>query len=159
MELNFLAAVRCVRRAVPPLRNENGHLVLIGSLASKTASKYIGPYAATKFALASYAQQLRLELQDPPIHVLHVCPGPIARDDAGNRYDEEAANLPPEARKAGGGVGLRAIAPDQLAQRILTGCEKRQLEIVVPWKARILFAVSQLSAEWGDWLFRKQSKS
>jgi len=61
-ELNFLALVRCTRAAAPHLLKSRGHLVNIGSLASKSASKYLGAYPATKFAVAAYTQQLRLEL-------------------------------------------------------------------------------------------------
>ena len=49
----------------------------IGSLAAKTASPYLGAYPASKFPLAAYSQQLRLELAPQGLHVLLVCPGPI----------------------------------------------------------------------------------
>jgi len=159
MEINFYAAVRCAQQAAPILMESQGHLVLVGSLASKTASRFIGPYAATKFALAAYAQQLRLELGETGLHVLHVCPGPIARDDAGERYDDQVSDLPEVARKAGAGAKLRPIDPDSLAVRILQACEKRTIEIVVPWKAKWLFAISQISPRMGDWLLSKRTKA
>lgn len=61
-ELNFLALVRCTRAAVPHLLLQRGHVVNIGSLAAKSAAKYVGAYPATKHAVAAYSQQLRLEL-------------------------------------------------------------------------------------------------
>ncbi|QDU31424.1 Ribitol 2-dehydrogenase [Anatilimnocola aggregata] len=151
-ELNFLAAVRCTRALLPPLLASQGHVVQIGSLASKSTSKFLGAYPAGKFALAAYSQQLRLELGDRGLHVLLVCPGPIARDDAGSRYDTQAADLPAEARQPGGGVKLKGIQPDDLARRILRACERRQPELIVPAKARLLFTISQLWPTLGDWL-------
>ena len=62
MELNFYGLVRCTRAAAPLLLERRGHLINIGSLSAKVASRYMGPYAATKFAVAAYSQQLRLEL-------------------------------------------------------------------------------------------------
>src|SRR5688572_25561113 len=118
MELNFLSAVHCTRAALPQVQKSRGHIVLVGSLASKAATRYLGAYPASKFALAAYAQQLRLELGPQGLHVLLVCPGPIRRNDAGQRYDREAANLPAEARRPGGGVKLKGIDPDWLARRI-----------------------------------------
>ncbi|MCA9218132.1 MAG: SDR family oxidoreductase [Planctomycetales bacterium] len=159
MDLNFYSVVRCSQYAAEWAAQSNGHLVLVGSLASKTASRYLGAYPATKFALAAYAQQLRLELADQGLHVLHVCTGPIKRDDAGRRYDDQAADLPEAARKAGGGVKLKAIGPDWLADRILQCCTRRKKELVVPWKAKILFAIAQLSPDVGDWLLAKQTKN
>src|SRR5262245_27686514 len=44
LELNFLSAVRTTRAALPHLVNSRGHVVLIGSLAAKTTSRYLGGY-------------------------------------------------------------------------------------------------------------------
>ncbi|GIW95106.1 MAG: oxidoreductase [Pirellulaceae bacterium] len=154
-ELNALAAVRVAQHFWPLLCRSHGHLVLIGSLASKCAARYLGAYPASKFALAAIAQQLRLEGEDSGVHTLLVCPGPIARPDAGRRYDQAVRDLPPEARKPGGGVRLKGIDPDRLARQILESCRKRQAELVVPARARWLFALLQLSPAWGDWLAKR----
>jgi uncharacterized protein len=159
IELNFLSAVRVTRAALPHLLKARGHVVHIGSLASKTASRYLGAYPASKFPLAAHAQQLRLELGRQGLHVLLACPGPIRREDSGVRYDAEATNLPAEARQPGGGVKLKGIDPDWLARRILAACERRQAELVVPGRARLLFAVAQLWPTVGDWIITQMTKS
>ena len=81
MELNLIGLVRCTRAAAPQLLANRGHLVNIGSLAAKSAARWVGAYPATKFAVAAYSQQLRLELGPQGLHVLLACPGPIARDE------------------------------------------------------------------------------
>jgi len=91
------------------------------------------------------------------VHVLLVCPGPIAREDAGQRYDAEASDLPATARQPGGGVKLRGIPPEQLAAKILRACEQRRAELVVPSKARWLFALAQLWPALGDRIIAKKS--
>jgi len=158
LDVNFLSAVNATQAALPHLLASRGHLVFIGSLASKAASRYLGAYPASKFPLAAYAQQLRLELGAQGLHTLLVCPGPIRRDDAGQRYDEAAASLPPEARRPGGGVKLKGIDPDWLAGRILRSCERRMPELVVPARARLLFAISQLWPSLGDWIVTRMTK-
>lgn len=157
LDVNFLAVVRATRALAPMLLDSRGHLVNIGSLASKVASRYMGAYPASKFALAAYTQQLRMELREQGLHVMLVCPGPIARDDAGKRYAAEAPDIPAAAQTPGAGANLKAIAPDRLATAILRGCERRLPELIVPAKARALFALSQLSANWGDWLLRRST--
>ncbi|MEX2186148.1 MAG: SDR family NAD(P)-dependent oxidoreductase [Pirellulales bacterium] len=157
MEINLLTAVRCTRAAMPHLLANRGHVVNIGSLASKAATRYLGAYPASKFALAAYTQQLRLELEPRGLHALLVCPGPLARDDAGARYAKESASLPESAQRPGGGVKLRGIDPNDLARRIVGACQHRKKEIVVPAKARLLFALAQLSPTLGDWLVRKMT--
>jgi NAD(P)-dependent dehydrogenase (short-subunit alcohol dehydrogenase family) len=156
-ELNFLAAVRCTNAALPFLLATRGHVVQIGSLSAKLASRYLGAYPSSKFALAAYAQQLRLELGPEGLHVLLVCPGPLVRDDAGRRYATDKAELPAAARQPGGGVKIRAIDPDWLAERIVAACRRRQAELVVPAKARLLFALAQLSPKLGDWIVRRMT--
>ncbi len=156
-DLNFLGAVRCTRAAAGMLLESQGHVVNIGSLAAKTAPRYLGAYPASKFPLAAYSQQLRLELSPQGLHVLLVCPGPIAREDGGPRYAEQAANLPKAAQRPGGGARIKTIDPDWLAQRIVWACQRRQTELVVPSKARWLFALAQLSPTLGDWLLKKMT--
>jgi short-subunit dehydrogenase len=157
-ELNFLTTVRMTRAAMPHLIARKGSLVNIGSLASKVGSLHLGAYAASKFPLVAYSQQLRLEMAPHGLHVLLVCPGPIRRGDAGQRYPTEAANLPASAQAPGGGVKLKGLDPRKVATRIVKACERREKELILPWRARILFALSQLSAEWGDWLLLKMMK-
>ncbi len=157
MELNFLSVVRCTQAAAPHLVESQGHVVNIGSLASKSVSKFLGAYPASKFAAAAFSQQLRYELNPQGVHVLLVCPGPIARDDAGQRYDTEASDLPESARKPGGGLKLKGIAPEVLAEKVLRACEKRQPELIVPAKARWLFAISQLWPKLGDRIISQRS--
>lgn len=158
-DLNVLSAVRCIQAACEMLKASHGHVVNMGSLASKSASKFIGPYATSKFALAGMNHQLRLELADAGVHVLLICPGPIAREDAGQRYEAQALGLPEAARSPGAGVKVKAIDPTDLAKRVLVGCEKHQTEIVIPGKARVLFSIAQLSGAWGDWLLKRFTSS
>ena len=143
-DLNVTALVRCTRAAMPHLLQSKGHLINIGSLAGKTAARYMGAYSATKHAVSAYSQQLRLELTDQGLHVLLVSPGPIARDEPRIYSKEQVASLPPSARKPGGGAKINLIRPDWLAEKILHACQRRRAELVVPGRARVVFAIYQL---------------
>jgi short-subunit dehydrogenase len=155
LELNLIALVRCTRAAMPELLKHRGSVVNIGSLAAKSAARYVGAYPATKFAVAAYSQQLRLELGPQGLHVLLVNPGPIARHEPRAVPLHDTTNLPEAAKKPGAGVKTRAIDPDWLARRIVRACERREPELVVPSSARLLFALAQLSPRLGDWLVRR----
>ena len=157
LELNFLGLVRCTRAAIPSLLASQGHVVNIASLAAKTAGRYMGAYPVSKFAVAAYSQQLRLELGPQGLHVLLVCPGPIKRDDAGQRYNEQAVDLPDTAQRPGAGAKLARIDPSALARKIVTYCERRKPELVAPGRARLLFAIAQLSPTLGDWILKRMT--
>jgi uncharacterized protein len=160
-DTNSLSAVRCSQAFADSLMTNRGHLVFIGSLASKVAAGYLGAYPASKFPLAALAQQLRIETEAKGLHTLLVCPGPIRRDDAeagGARYVEKtASDIPAEAHRPGGGAKVGRIDPYQLAAKILVACEKRRAELVVPWTPRLLFAATQISPRFGDWLLRRMT--
>ncbi|MEX0586176.1 MAG: SDR family NAD(P)-dependent oxidoreductase [Pirellulales bacterium] len=157
LELNFLSVVHATQAAAPQLLLARGHVVNIGSLASKVGARYYGAYPATKHALAAYTQQLRLELGPQGLHVLLVCPGPIARREPDERQGIADANVPSWARQPGGNARIRAIDPRRLAERIVRACERREPELVVPWKARLLFSIAALSPRLGDWLLRRMT--
>ena len=154
MQLNFYSAVRCTQFALPLLEQSSGSLINIGSLASKTAWPWMAPYSTSKHALAAYTHQLRLEVPKN-INVLHVLPGPIRRPDAGTRYDGQAAAVSDAARKPGAGAKVKGIEPQVLAEKIVNAEQRRQAELIVPSKSRILFVVAQLSAAAGDWLLNR----
>ncbi len=56
---------------------------------------------------------------------------------------------------AGAGASLKGIEPSVIAEKIVRGCEKRKGEMIIPWSARLLFAISQLSAGVGDGLLKR----
>jgi short-subunit dehydrogenase len=156
LDLNLGGVVRMTRAAVPHLVRERGSVVNIGSLAGKSAARYMGAYPASKFALSAYSQQLRLELGPQGLHVLLVCPGPIARDEARDpdigRIRGDGQELPASARRPGAGVKVRLLRPEDLAEQIVRACERRRPELIVPGKARLLFTLASLSPRLGDWL-------
>jgi short-subunit dehydrogenase len=156
-DLNFGGVVRATQAAAPHLIAAGGHLVNIGSLASKLVSRYLGAYAATKFALAAYTAQLRLELAPQGVAVCLVCPGPIARDPSQRRYAEEASHLPPAAQKPGAGVRLRGMVAEKVAEKILTAARRRRAELVLPPAARLLSGCAAISPRLGDWIVRRMT--
>jgi len=152
MELNLIALVRCTQAAMPHLLKSRGHVVNIGSLAAKSAARWVGAYPATKYAVAAFSQQLRLELGPEGLHTLLVCPGPIQREDPRLYPLLGLEDVPERARGPGAGVQVKCISPEKLAEAILRACERRKPEIVMPGKARLLFAIAQLWPRLGDWL-------
>ena len=156
--LNVLGAVQMTQAALPHLlASREGHVVNIGSLAAKSASRWVGAYPITKFAVAAFSQQLRLEMQEKGLHVLLVCPGPVKRDNPRLYPLKKAEGIPDSALLPGAGVKVGKIDPVRLAEKILVYCQKRKPELVIPAKARILFALSQLCPRLGDWIVLKKT--
>ena len=156
-KLNVLGTIACSQAAALQLIKAKGHIVNIGSLAAKSAARWVGAYPTTKHAVAAFSQQLRLETAPDGLHVLLVCPGPVKRDNPRLYPLKRAEGIPESALMPGGGVKVGKIDPRDLAQKILKACEKRRPEIVTPWKARILFSIAQMFPRLGDWIVLKST--
>jgi NAD(P)-dependent dehydrogenase (short-subunit alcohol dehydrogenase family) len=77
-EANFFGWHSLTRRAIPVMRAQgHGRIVMNSSVLGFTALRIRGAYIATKFALEGYTDTLRLELDDTPIEVILLEPGPI----------------------------------------------------------------------------------
>lgn len=83
-EIN-LFGVHNVTRAFAPLlgadpdrKGKPGRIVMISSVGGQNGAPFVGPYAASKFALEGYSQSLRRELMLFGIDVIVIGPGAIA---------------------------------------------------------------------------------
>lgn len=62
LEVNVVGTVAVTQAAIPLLRETRGRIVTIGSIASRFGAPFLGPYCASKAALAMLMDSLRLEL-------------------------------------------------------------------------------------------------
>lgn len=158
IDANVVTSLNVIQQFRPKLQSPGGSLVLIGSLASLFAPRYLGGYAVAKHALAALAQQTRMENSDACVHVLLACPGPIAREDAGTRYqDKQAASLPDEALQPGAGAKLQGLEVNRLAQDILSAASRRKCVLIRPRSARFLLALQSVFPSWGDRLLKRKT--
>ncbi|MCE9554520.1 MAG: hypothetical protein K8T91_14260 [Planctomycetes bacterium] len=73
------------------------------------------------------------------------------------RIQQHVNRNPRRVFEPGGGAKLASIDPLLLAQRIVRACERRKPELVVPGRARLLFALAQLWPGLGDWLVQRNT--
>ena len=157
--VNVITSINALQSFGQALGRKRGMVTLIGSLASLFAPRFLGGYAIAKHALAALAQQARLEFAEKDVGVCLVCPGPIAREDAGQRYQVKsgASDLPAEALKPGGGAKIKGLNAEVLAGDILQAAANRKRRIIRPRKAWILHVLSALSPAFGDKLLGRST--
>ena len=102
-ETNFVAALAQCEAAMEIFRAQDaGHLVMISSVAAmRGMPKAVTTYAATKAAVHSLAEGLRVELLGSPIKVSTMCPGYIRSE-----INDKVKNAP---FMVDTGVGCRAL--------------------------------------------------
>src|SRR5262249_24877925 len=78
LDVNVVGQLRVLQAFLPLLRASRGRVVLMGSVAGRSALPFLGAYAMSKFALEAMADALRIELAPWGIHVAVVQPATIA---------------------------------------------------------------------------------
>ena len=78
LDVNVVGQLRVLQAVLPALRRAQGRIVLVGSVAGRSALPFLGAYAMSKFALEAMADSLRIELQPWGLHVALIEPATIA---------------------------------------------------------------------------------
>ena len=135
--VNLLAPILLSQRAAAQMAARGrGHVVLVGSLASKAASKGAAMYNATKFGLRGFALAFRQDLHDTGVGVSLVMPGFVG--EAG-MFADTGLEPPP---------GAGTVTPAQVAHGVLRAIEKNRAEVeVAPLGLRAGTAIGHLMPE------------
>lgn len=102
LEVNVTAQIAVVQAVLPLLRKARGRVVFMSSVSGLITTPGTGAYSASKYALESLADALRIELRPWRIPVSLVEPGPTRTDMWGGAlddYDRMTDQLSPENRE------------------------------------------------------------
>jgi len=126
-ELNFFAPLALTQLVVPLMTEQRGGTIVnIGSIAGKVTLPWFTLYSASKYALGSLTDGLRMELRRSGIHAMTVCPGYV---NTGFQSHVLTGNAP--AALAGGRKRF-GITSEQCAAAIVRGIERDARTVVVP---------------------------
>lgn len=76
LDINFWGTVILSKAVLPQMLAQNsGSIIAISSLVGKFGTRYRSSYAASKHALHGYFDSLRIEIDNPNIHIMLACPG------------------------------------------------------------------------------------
>jgi 3-oxoacyl-[acyl-carrier protein] reductase len=81
VDLNFSALFHVTKAVLPGMvRRGRGHVIVVGSIAGRSAFVGGTAYAASKHAAAAFAESLMLEVRDRGVKVSVINPGSVATD-------------------------------------------------------------------------------
>lgn len=173
LEVNLVGQLAVTQAFLPLLRrNRGGRIVFTGSVSGKVAVPFLGPYVASKHALAGLAGSLRRELKPEGIGVSLLVAGTISTpiwDKGTADADQMDAELPAEVRDRydkqltglrkvlaeapGRGIPPEAVA--SVAWKALTDARPRA-EYLVGTEAKVVARAARLPAPVLDLLLDKQ---
>jgi uncharacterized protein len=137
-ELNFFAPLDLIQRVVPHMKQQrSGIIVNVGSIAGKITLPWFTLYSASKYAIGSLTDGLRMELRAFGIHTMTVCPGYV---NTGFQQNVLHGNPPALAGRA----RQWAISADQCASDIVRGIENGKRTVVTPASGWLLIALERL---------------
>lgn len=94
MDVNVNALFHVTRAVLPDMvARGRGHIVIIGSIAGRSAFVGGAGYATTKHAVMGFAENLMLEVRDAGVKVSVVSPGSVATEFSGRTAPKTAAQL------------------------------------------------------------------
>ena len=175
LEVNVVAQVAVTQGFLPLLRRAppgTARVVFTGSISGRSAAPFLGPYAASKYAIEAVTDSLRRELRPWRIHAAVVEPGVIATpiwqrsQDAAKALE---ARLPPayaalygqaaeRLREAMAKVIDKATPPEAVARAVRHALEaaRPRARYLVGLDARLQAkAVAVVPDLWMDGLVRK----
>jgi short-subunit dehydrogenase len=138
-ELNFWAPLELTQMAVADMRaRRRGAVVNVGSIAGKMTLPWFTLYSASKYALGSLTDGLRMELRRDGIHAMLVCPGYVA-----TRFQQNViGGSPPPGLAAM--RGRWAVTPEQVAADLISGLERNARTVMSPRIGWLAVAASRL---------------
>ena len=132
MQTNYLGSVYCTYYALAHLKQTQGRIVAVSSLAGKTGVPARSGYAASKHALVGFFDSLRIEVAPTGVTVTLAYPDFVA---TGARFrnlggdGQPVVNAPPYSENT--------MTGEVCARLILRGMAKRRREVHVNLRGRI----------------------
>jgi short-subunit dehydrogenase len=131
--VNVLGVVYSVEAVLPEmLGRRRGHLAAVSSLAAYKGMPGESAYCASKAALNTYMEGLRIHLRDRGVHVTTVCPGFVRTEmTSANKF-----SMP------------FLLEAEEAAKRIARALYRRVKVYNFPWQSSMLMRLARWAPDW-----------
>jgi short-subunit dehydrogenase len=150
MAIKDLNGKRCLisvlEQFIPPMiqTGRGGHIVNVSSAAGLFGLPWHAAYSASKFGLRGVSEVLRFDLRHHKIGVSLVCPGAVRTPLVNTVEIIGADRQNPAVEEFVEDFEKRAVSPEHVAKKILTGIERNQYMVFTSADVKL-----------GHWLQRK----
>lgn len=138
MELNFFALLGMIQLVTPQMRTRHsGMIVNVSSIGGKMPLPWATLYSASKYAVSSLTEGLRMELRGNGVKTMLACPGYVT---TGFQQHVRAGKAPAAVLRA----RSRAISAAACARAIRRGVERDARTVMAPRSGWILVALARV---------------
>ena len=145
MRVNFWSSVWCTHAALPYLRERQGRIVAVSSLAGLVGVPGRTAYSASKYAMTGFFEALRTELRGSGVSVTTAYPGVVDTQIRVNGLNAKG--------QTAGSSGLKedkAMPVAECAALILQGMERRERDVVMTWQGKVGRWMKLIAPSWVD---------
>jgi short-subunit dehydrogenase len=144
-QVNVLGVVYAIAAVLPEmLRRSRGHVAAVSSLAAYKGLPGESAYCASKAAVSSYMEGLRIQLRDRGIAVTTICPGFVQTPMV---EKEDFRRMP------------YVMSADDAARRIVRALARRVKVFNFPWQMALLMRLTRLVPDWVIARFMRDPRS
>lgn len=148
VEVNLAAPARVTRALLPEMLGRgHGHVSFLASIAGWTGVQNEAMYAATKAAIITYADSLRLELAGTGVGVSVVSPAAVRSEFFDRRGEPYGRRFP------------RPVGADRVASAVARGIERERAHQMIPRWLAIAPAVRTTAPGAFRWLSQRFGQS
>jgi dehydrogenase/reductase SDR family protein 7B len=152
-EINYFSAVNLSKAVLPfMLKQKQGKIIVISSIAGKFGFYLRSSYSAAKHALHGYFESLRLELENQGVSVLMVCPGKIKTNVSLNALStggKEHNQMDPSHENA--------MSAEECAKQIISAIITNKEEVFIGGKELLIVKIKRFFPKLFGEIVRKQS--
>ena len=150
--VNLTGLIQVTRAVLPHMiKQGEGHIINMSSVAGFTAAPLYSVYAATKFGVRGFTDALRLEVRHLGIRVSGIYPGPATTEfsqHTGDNVIKKSMNTPAWLR----------MTSDFVAEQVIKVAKRPRRKLVIPWAFNLVIWLSNLFPFLSDWLQIQFSK-
>ncbi|HEY2627890.1 MAG TPA: SDR family oxidoreductase [Usitatibacter sp.] len=132
MQVNYMGAVYCTYHALPHLKQSQGRIVGISSLAGKVGVPTRTGYSAAKHAMVGFFDSLRIEMEDSGVTVTMIYPGFVATGIRENATGPDGKPILVSPVKEG-----EVMSVEECARLIVKAMERRDREVVMTARGKM----------------------
>lgn len=141
VDVNLMGVVNGIQITYPiMLKQQRGHIINTASLAGITGYPTSAIYAATKSAVISLTEDLRLEAEGTGVNFSVACPGYVKT----NIFEGDKI-IGGDMERTLKQIPFHMISPEQAAKSIISGVRKNRRRIIFPGYARITVLIHRLT--------------
>ncbi len=152
-EVNYFSYIKLTKAVLPyMIKQHNGHIVVLSSIAGKFGFYLRSSYSAAKHALHGYFESLRLEIEKEGVCITIVCPGKIKTNVSIN-----AVTASGKAHDKMDASHIYAMSAETAVKKILQAIAHQKEEMYVGGKELLMVWLKKYCRFLFNILIRKQS--